>query len=127
MNAVALVFLGGGSGAVLRYLSVHALYALGGMGAAWAIMLVNIIGSLIMGMALAMVERGVLSFGSTQMQLVFMTGLLGGFTTFSAFSADAFKLLQAGHHGSAVVYVLGSVVLSLLAVAAGYYLLIGKN
>ena len=127
MNAMALVFLGGGLGASLRYVAVHALFAMGGIGAAWAIMAVNILGSLLMGMALALVERGALSFGTTQTQLLIMTGLLGGFTTFSAFSADVLKMLQNGHHGMAAMYILGSVVLSLLAIAAGYYLVIGKN
>ena len=127
MNAMALVFLGGGVGASLRYLAVHALFVMGGMGAAWAIMAVNIVGSLLMGMALALVERGALSFGSTQTQLLIMTGVLGGFTTFSAFSADILKMLQNGHHASAAIYIVGSVVLSLLAIAAGYYLLIGKS
>ena len=127
MNSMALVFLGGGLGASLRYLAVHAALAMGVTGVAWAIMAVNIVGSLLMGMALAMAERGTLSLGSTQTQLFIMTGVLGGFTTFSAFSADVLKMLQNGQHVSAAVYILGSVVLSLLAVAAGYYLLIGKS
>lgn len=127
MNSMALVFLGGGLGASLRYLAVHAALAMGVTGVAWAIMAVNIVGSLLMGMALAMAERGALSLGSTQTQLFIMTGVLGGFTTFSAFSADVLKMLQNGQHVSAAVYILGSVVLSLLAVAAGYYLLIGKS
>ena len=127
MNSMALVFLGGGLGASLRYLAVHAALAMGVTGVAWAIMAVNIVGSLLMGMALAMAERSALSLGSTQTQLFIMTGVLGGFTTFSAFSADVLKMLQNGQHVSAAVYILGSVVLSLLAVAAGYYLLIGKS
>lgn len=126
MNAMALVFLGGGLGATLRYLAVHGLFV-AGIGAAWAILAVNVLGSLVMGIALALADKGVLSFGSTQTQLLVMTGILGGFTTFSAFSADVLKMLHNGHHASAAVYILGSVVLSLLAVAAGYYLLIGKS
>lgn len=127
MNSMALVFLGGGLGASLRYLAVHAALAMGVTGVAWAIMAVNIVGSLLMGMALAMAERGALLLGSTQTQLFIMTGVLGGFTTFSAFSTDVLKMLQNGQHASAAVYIIGSVVLSLLAVAAGYYLLIGKS
>lgn len=127
MNAAALVFLGGGVGSVLRYLAVHALFALGGMGAAWAIMTVNITGSMIMGMFLALVQRGELTFASTQTQLLLMTGLLGGFTTFSAFSADVLKIIQSGHYATAAVYIVGSVTLSLLAAIAGYHLLIGKT
>ncbi len=127
MNAMALVFLGGGLGASLRYVAVHALFALGGMGAAWAIMTVNIVGSLVMGMMLALGQKGALTLGTTQTQLFLLTGMLGGFTTFSAFSADVLKIMQSGHYGVALTYILGSVVLSLLAVFAGYYLLIGKT
>ncbi len=126
MNAIALVFLGGGLGASLRYLAVHALFVFGNMGAAWAIMTVNIVGSLFMGMFLALVQRGDMHFGTPQTQLLLMTGMLGGFTTFSAFSADVLKIVQSGHYATAVVYIIGSVMLSLLAVIAGYHLLIGK-
>ena len=127
MNAIALVFLGGGLGASLRYIAVYALFALTGMSAIWAIMTVNVIGSLLMGVALALVERGVLSFGTLQTQLFLMGGVLGGFTTFSAFSADVLKLLQNGQHVSAAIYILGSVILSLLAITVGYYFVIGKS
>ena len=127
MNAIALVFLGGGVGAALRYVAVNALFVLVGIGALWGIMLVNVVGSLLMGMAMAAAERGLLTLGSAQTQLLLMTGVLGGFTTFSAFSADVLRLLQQGQHATAAVYILGSVVLSLLAVAAGYYLMGGKS
>ncbi len=56
------------------------------------------------------------------MSLFLMTGVLGGFTTFSAFALDALKLSQAGANGSAILYVLGSVVLSLVAVFVGFAL-----
>lgn len=127
MNAMALVFLGGGLGASLRYVAVHAFFAAGGMSPAWAIMAINVIGSFLMGMMLVFAEKGALGFASQQAQLLLMTGLLGGFTTFSAFSMDVLKIVQGGHYGMALVYILGSVVLSLLAVFAGYYLLIGKT
>ena len=128
MTPVLLVFAGGGIGAVLRYLSVHALFGLGGIGAAWAIMGVNIVGSLLMGMALAMAERGILGLGTVQMQILLMTGVLGGFTTFSAFSADVLKMMQNGHIAAAGLYIAGSLLLSLLAVVAGYSLMMmGKN
>lgn len=125
MMPAMVVFAGGGLGAVLRYMAVHMAFA-AGLGGAWAIMLVNVAGSFAMGICLALAERGAFGLGSTQMQLLLMTGVLGGFTTFSAFSADTLKMLQSGHAAQAVMYVGGSVVLSLLAVAGGYYLTIGK-
>ncbi len=127
MMQMTLVFLGGGIGSVLRYLSVHGMFAIAGMGAAWAIMLVNITGSFVMGLALAAAARDAFGLGSVHLQLLFMTGVLGGFTTFSAFSADVLKMMQNGHYTTAAVYIAGSVVLSLLAACAGYYLMNGKS
>ncbi len=127
MTAVFLVFVGGGVGAVLRYLGVQAAFAVAGLGAAWAVMVVNVVGCLLMGMGLALAERGMLGMGSTATQVLLLTGVLGGFTTFSAFSADVLKMAQSGDYAVAGLYVLGSVGLSLLAVAGGYYLMTGRT
>jgi CrcB protein len=79
-------------------------------------LLVNVVGSLIMGLLMAKL----LQADSQSARLFFVTGVLGGFTTFSAFSWDALQLLQRGAFGSAALYIGGSVFLSLAAVAAGY-------
>ena len=101
------VALGGALGSVLRYLTVFAV------GAPLATLAVNILGSFAMGVLY------VLLFQRTHLSPLLMTGVLGGFTTFSAFSLDALKLYQSGQSGTALAYVAGSVVLSLLAVALG--------
>jgi CrcB protein len=101
------VAIGGALGSVLRYLAVFAV------GAPLATMLINILGSFAMG------ALYVLLFHRTHLSPLLMTGVLGGFTTFSAFSLDALKLYQTGQPGTALAYVAGSVVLSLLAVALG--------
>jgi CrcB protein len=101
------VALGGALGSVLRYLTVSAV------GAPLATMFINILGSFAMGVLfIALTNR-------MQFSPLLMTGVLGGFTTFSAFSLDALKLWQAGQGGSALAYVAGSVIISLLAVALG--------
>ena len=101
------VALGGALGSVLRYLTVSAV------GAPLATLAVNIAGSFAMGVLFILL--------SSRMHLspLLMTGVLGGFTTFSAFSLDALKLWQAGQGGSALAYVAASVILSLIAVALG--------
>jgi CrcB protein len=101
------VALGGAIGSVLRYLTVAAL------GAPWAVAAVNVVGSFAMGvMFVALSTR-------THLSPLLMAGVLGGFTTFSAFSLDAMKLWQSGQALQAVLYVSGSVFFSLLAVALG--------
>jgi CrcB protein len=79
-------------------------------------MLVNIAGSFAIGALMA--RYAVLDSESSR--LFWVTGVLGGFTTFSAFSWDALQLVQRGQIASAGFYVLGSVALSLLAVAVGF-------
>lgn len=108
------VALGGALGSVARFLvNVGAGRALG-LGFPWGTMIVNILGSFAMGMlAVVLLERGARSVP------FFMTGILGGFTTFSTFSLDAVTLWQRGHAGLAAAYVGASVLLSLAALAAG--------
>lgn len=107
IQTLSLVALGGAAGSVLRYLTVAAV------GTPLGTLLVNVVGSFVIGILFVMLAgRGMLS-------LLFMAGLLGGFTTFSAFSLDALKLWQAGQGGQALLYVGASVILSLLAVTLG--------
>jgi fluoride exporter len=116
MNYV-LVFLGGGVGASLRH-AVNVICARGfGTAFPWGTFIVNISGSTIMGLI-----AGYLAFkgeASQPWRLFLMTGILGGYTTFSAFSLDAALLYQRGEIGSALFYVLGSVVLSIVGLFAG--------
>nr|WP_294846787.1 fluoride efflux transporter CrcB [uncultured Sphingomonas sp.] len=115
MNAVA-VFLGGGLGAVLRWLVGRASMAMFGTAFPWGTMAVNIIGSFLIGLSVGAFS----AFGTGQtMRLFLVTGFLGGFTTFSAFSLDALTLWERGQHGLAAAYVLASVLVSLAAIAAG--------
>ncbi|MBA3668236.1 MAG: fluoride efflux transporter CrcB [Sphingomonas sp.] len=115
MNA-ALVFLGGGLGAVLRWLVGRASLLLWGATFPWGTLIVNVVGSFAIGLFVGLFA----AFENGQpMRLLLVTGLLGGFTTFSAFSLDALTLWQRGQPALAAAYVLGSVVVSLAAIAAG--------
>ena len=116
MNYV-LVLVGGGLGSVLRH-TVNVLCARGiGIGFPYGTFVVNITGSLVMGLI-----AGYLAFkgeASQPWRLFLMTGILGGYTTFSAFSLDAALLYERGELGLAAFYVLGSVLFSILGLFAG--------
>ena len=104
---VLKVAIGGAIGSVLRYLTVAAVTA------PLATFLVNVAGSFVMGILFVSLAN------RSQLSPLLMTGILGGFTTFSAFSLDALKLWQSGQTTSALIYVIGTVTLSLIAVALG--------
>ncbi len=117
----ALVFLGGGLGAALRHGVNRAALGLFGPAVPAGTIIVNVVGSLAMGLLigiLAAVPGGT----SQNLRLFVATGVLGGFTTFSAFSLDALTLWERGQSGAAIAYVVGSVALSLAAIAAGFLL-----
>lgn len=119
IEKLALVAVGGAAGAVLRFLSVNAAGRWFGE-TAWGTALVNVLGSFVMGLiAMAIVYR--LGDAAPRASALVLTGLLGGFTTFSAFSLDAFRLWETGRAGMAALYVGGSVTLSLAAVIAGVF------
>ncbi len=109
---IIAVALGGAMGAVLRYLvGLAVVFPLGTL-------TVNVIGSLIIGVVWALFNaKGLQAW----LPLV-MTGFLGGFTTFSAFSLDTLRLVEAGRLAAAGGYVMGSVLLSLLACAIGLWI-----
>jgi CrcB protein len=99
------VALGGAIGSVLRYLTVITV------GAPLGTFLVNVIGSLLIGLLFVTL--------SNRFSPLLMAGVLGGFTTFSAFSLDALKLWESGQPTTALLYIAASVFLSLAAVALG--------
>jgi fluoride exporter len=115
--AYLLVFFGGGAGSVLRHI-VNVLSARWfGTGFPLGTFTVNVTGSLIMGLL-----AGYFAFrgeASQSMRLMLMTGVLGGYTTFSAFSLDTMLLYERGMIGMAAIYAVISVVLSVGALAAG--------
>jgi CrcB protein len=121
---VAWVFLGGGIGSALRYGVGRAALAGFGLNFPVGTLAVNVIGCFVMGALaewLALHGAGV----SQDTKLFLTTGILGGFTTFSAFALDSAVLWQRGTTGAAVFYVLASLVLSVGGLFAGMALLRG--
>ena len=103
------VALGGAIGAALRFLTGVGILRLIGPGFPVAVVGVNVFGSFMMGLFVVFAtQRGV-----TQLNPFVMAGLLGGFTTFSAFSLEAVNLFERGAMGQALAYVVMSVVLSI--------------
>jgi CrcB protein len=112
-----IVFLGGGIGAALRHGFNLGFARLLGTGFPYATLWENVTGSLVMGLLIGWFA---LKGGVPQhWQLFLTTGVLGGYTTFSAFSLDAAVLYERGAVGLAALYVLLSVVLSIAALFAG--------
>ncbi len=112
------VAAGGGLGAVTRY-GLHSVVTRWlGEGFPWGIFCVNVFGSLIMGALGAYLLVKMPS--DDALRLFAVTGFLGGFTTFSAFAFDTLKLLQNGQTFSAVIYVVASVLASIMAVFLGF-------
>jgi CrcB protein len=113
-----LVFVGGGIGSMLR----HAINQTASVSSShYATLLVNVLGSLAMGLV-----AGWFAFrgqGGQDLRLFLTTGILGGFTTFSAFSLDVAILWQRGQPAAAALYALGSVVAAIVAVFAGLALM----
>ena len=112
-----LVFFGGGLGATLRHVINLACARWIGTGFPWSTFIINVTGSTVMGLI-----AGYLAFkgeASQPWRLFLMTGILGGYTTFSAFSLDTAILYERGELGLAALYVLGSVVLSIAGLFAG--------
>ena len=117
MITVVLVALGGALGSVARYGVNVAAMRLLGLGFPWGTLTVNVVGGLVMGLLAALFA---LKTGASQdLRLFLMTGVLGGFTTFSAFSLDAVTLWERGEPALAGVYVAASIVVSIGALCAG--------
>jgi CrcB protein len=118
MPNLVYVLIGGAAGAGLRYeVGRYALRQFG-PGFPWGTLAVNLIGGLLMGL-LAGTLTGVGAMSRPAWMLLGI-GVLGGFTTFSAFSLDLFFLLQRGQAWTALAYALGSVVGALLLFVAGW-------
>lgn len=112
-----IVFIGGGFGSMLRHALNQASTALLGPDFPYGTMFVNVAGSLAMGLLAGWFAlRGA---GGQMLPLFLTTGILGGFTTFSAFSLEAALLWERGETGNAVAYVIGSFVPAIVAVFLG--------
>ena len=121
LTSLLHVALGGALGASARFLVGVGAVRLLGHGFPWATLVVNVLGSLAMGALVVLLAQK----DATRLAPFLMTGLLGGFTTFSAFSLDAVTLYERGQVGAAAGYVAVSVVFSIGALFAGMTLMKG--
>jgi CrcB protein len=119
ISTLFLVALGGAIGATLRFVSGLAVLRLVGITECpLAIIMVNVIGSFAMGVfVVAAAQKGLTHFSP-----FVMTGVLGGFTTFSAFSLETVTLMERGAYAAAALYVSASVIVSIAALMLGLWL-----
>jgi CrcB protein len=110
-----LVGLGGGIGAMLRYffslIIKHTTFP-------YNTLFINIAGSLLIGIVFGLSAKN--EAISDELKLFLATGICGGFTTFSAFSVENMQMLKEGNYVTAAVYIFASVLLSIIAVFAGF-------
>lgn len=116
--SLTLVFLGAGLGGVTRH-GVNLTAARLGSDFPYGTLAINVVGSVLMGV---LVGWFALRGENLQARLFLGTGVLGGFTTFSTFSLEAFGLLERGETGAAIAYVLASVVIGVAGLFLGLYL-----
>ena len=117
LRDASLVFLGGGLGAVLRFLAAAALPKGSTQGFPVAILVVNLIGCFVLGLIVGAAAR---AQGLPRTWTTFLgVGVCGGFTTFSTFGIDALELLEEGRWLALGSYVVGSVVGGIAAAAFG--------
>lgn len=117
MFQLLLVMLGGAFGSGARYLTGRATLAAFGPAFPYGTLAVNLIGGFAMGLLVGTLAR--LSVPGENWRLLLGVGILGGYTTFSAFSLDMVTMIQRGDLGMAVLYALVSVVGSIVALFAG--------
>ncbi|PTQ12814.1 fluoride efflux transporter CrcB [Sphingomonas oleivorans] len=121
MPPLLIVMLGGAIGAGFRYhIGSIALRNLG-PGFPWGTWIVNLLGGFLMGMLAGVLARSTDGSGEP-LRLFLGVGVLGGFTTFSAFSLETFNMLLRGDHVSAATYAVSSIAGSVLMLILGVYL-----
>lgn len=122
MYALLLVIAGGGIGAGLRHgVNLGAARWLG-MEFPWGTLTVNVVGSFLIGVLAAWFAFRGDSYATQSLRLFLTTGILGGFTTFSAFSLDAANMMERGQHALAAAYIGGSVALGLAGLFLGLWI-----
>ncbi len=118
MSKLLLIGLGGGFGAIGRYLLGRFITRLTGAAFPWGTLAANVLGGLLMGILVGWLAAR-LSGGAENLRLALGVGLLGGFTTFSSFSLEALRLIETKAYGAAAGYISASVILSIFAVFIG--------
>lgn len=121
MKLALIIAVGSGIGGVLRYAMQNFMFRLYPFSFPLGTFSVNILGCFLIGILFALSERGTLLNQDTKIFLI--TGICGGFTTFSTFSYDNYSLLRSGEFVHFLLYTLGSVLFGLLATYLGVILI----
>jgi CrcB protein len=122
MGAWVAVAVGGAIGSVARFWMATAMTALTGPRFPWGTLLINVLGSFVIGLVAGVTLTPARVGMHPDIRIFLMTGICGGFTTFSAFSLQTVELLQAGDVIPAFGYAVGSVVLCVIATYCGWLL-----
>jgi fluoride exporter len=117
LKNIIFIGIGGGLGSICRYLMSFALAKWIDMAFPLGTFLINILGSLLIGLLLGFFDKTLLSDSA---RLLLVTGFCGGFTTFSAFSSENLNLILSGNWFTAILYSLLSILLGISAVWLGY-------
>ena len=121
MPALFFVMLGGAFGSAARFLTGKLTLAWFGPDYPWGTLAVNLIGGFLMGVLAGTLAK--IGQGGEQWRLLIGVGLLGGYTTFSAFTLDLMNMVERGDYGMGLGYILASVLGSALALFAGLSIL----
>lgn len=120
MQGLLLIALGGAAGSVLRYLGAGAATRAFGLALPWGTLAVNVAGGVMIGMLAHLLP--LLGGWQKEARVLLVTGLLGGFTTFSAFSLEVFMQIERGEWAHAGAYIALSVVGAVAGVWLGVHL-----
>jgi CrcB protein len=122
MGAWIAVAVGGALGSVARFWLAGAMTALTGPRFPWGTLLINVLGSFVIGLVAGITLTPARVGMHPDIRIFLMTGVCGGFTTFSAFSLQTLELLQIGEVVPAFGYAIGSVILCVVATYCGWLL-----
>jgi len=120
MNLIIAIFLGGGCGALSRYLIIDQINKISSNSFPYATILVNVLGAFLIGIIYYLLISKIII--NEQLKLFITIGFLGGFTTFSSFNLDFFKLIESGSIFLAILYALASFLITIVAFYIGYSL-----
>ena len=120
MNLFIAIFLGGGCGALSRYLIIDQMNKLGTNSFPYGTMLVNVLGAFLIGVIYYLLMSKIII--NEQLKVFITIGFLGGFTTFSSFNLDFFRLIESGNIFPALMYALATLLTTIVAFYIGYSL-----